>query len=208
MLNVSSTVTPCGPSACTSISVRPRHGRISASRPCIRWLRLSLVLICTVSSQFRNAAWVRGVSGVAWAKLPPRPMNTLARPSSIALIASTALWPCSRGTLNWKRRSRASSRRAGGCSSMPMVRSPCTLLWPRTGDNPAPGRPTLPRSSCRLMTSWMVGTEWRCWVRPMAQHMITRSALRYMNAASSISERLRPDCSTMCSQLVASTSAR
>ncbi|MNF83820.1 hypothetical protein D3C84_661530 [compost metagenome] len=208
MLKVSSTVTPWGPSACRSISVRPRQGRINASRPTVRWLRLSLVLICTVSSQFCMAAWVRGVSGVAWAKLPPRATKTLARPSSIALIASTALWPCSRGTSNRKRRSSASSRRVGGCSSIPMVRSPCTLLWPRTGDSPAPGRPTLPRSSCRFTTSWMVGTEWRCWVRPMAQHMITRSALRYMRAASSISALLRPDCSTIRSQLVASTSAR
>jgi hypothetical protein len=31
MLNESSTVTACGPSAWWSISVRPRHGRISAS---------------------------------------------------------------------------------------------------------------------------------------------------------------------------------
>ncbi|MNF11362.1 hypothetical protein D3C80_2125720 [compost metagenome] len=30
MLNESSTVTACGPQACRSISVRPRHGRIRA----------------------------------------------------------------------------------------------------------------------------------------------------------------------------------
>ncbi|MNN30069.1 hypothetical protein D3C81_1437040 [compost metagenome] len=55
MLNESSTVTACGPSAWRSMSVRPRHGRISASRPGVRWLRLSLVLICTVSAQLPNA---------------------------------------------------------------------------------------------------------------------------------------------------------
>ncbi|MCY1535952.1 hypothetical protein D9M68_713820 [compost metagenome] len=84
MLNESSTVTACGPSACRSMSVRPRHGRISACLPWTRWLRLSLVLMCTVSSQLRSAWAVRSVSGVAWAKLPPKPMKTLARPSSIA----------------------------------------------------------------------------------------------------------------------------
>ncbi|MNN30381.1 hypothetical protein D3C81_1440270 [compost metagenome] len=191
-----------------SISVRPRHGNIKASRPVTRCERLSLVEICTVSAQLRMAAWVRGVSGVAWAKLPPRPMNTLARPSSMALIASTALCPWARGTRNWKRFSIASSSAALGFSSMPMVRSPCTLLWPRTGDRPAPGLPTLPRSSCRLMISCTVGTEWRCWVTPMAQHMITRSALRYMRAASSISAWVSPDCSTIWAQGVASTVSR
>ena len=55
MLIESSTVTPCGPAACTSISVRPRQGRISASRPWTRWLRLSLVVTCTVSSHWRSA---------------------------------------------------------------------------------------------------------------------------------------------------------
>ncbi|MDT4857444.1 hypothetical protein FQZ97_918680 [compost metagenome] len=100
MLNESSTVTACVPPAWWSMSVRPRHGRISASCPVVRWLRLSLVLMCTVSAQRSRAWWVRGLSGVAWAKLPPRPINTLARPSSMALIASTVLWPSARGTWN------------------------------------------------------------------------------------------------------------
>ncbi|MNM95797.1 hypothetical protein D3C81_1082560 [compost metagenome] len=84
MLNESSTVIACGPWVWISMSVRPRHGRISASLPWVKWLRLSLVLICTVRSQFCRAWNVRGLSGVAWAKLPPRPMKTLARPSAIA----------------------------------------------------------------------------------------------------------------------------
>ncbi|MNR16154.1 hypothetical protein D3C85_1327380 [compost metagenome] len=153
MLKVSSTVTPCGPCACMSISVRPRHGRIKASRPVTRWLRLSLVAMCTVRLQLRRASCVRGLSGVAWAKLPPRPMNTFERPSSIAAIAITVLWPCWRGTAKANRASSASSSSVGASSLMPMVRSPCTLLCPRTGDSPAPGRPILPRSSCTLMIS-------------------------------------------------------
>ena len=35
------------------------------------------------------ASYARGVSGTAWMKLPPIPMNTLALPSSIASIDST-----------------------------------------------------------------------------------------------------------------------
>ena len=72
-----------------SRSVRPSVGRISAVRPCTTWLRFSLVETCTVSAQLRSAASVTSVSGVAEAKLPPMPMNTLARPSRIARMAST-----------------------------------------------------------------------------------------------------------------------
>ena len=55
MLIESSTVTPCGPAAWMSISVRPRHGRISASRPWTMWLRFNFVVTCTVSSHWRRA---------------------------------------------------------------------------------------------------------------------------------------------------------
>ena len=59
---------------------------------------------------------------------------------------------------------------------MPIVRSPCTLEWPRTGQAPAPGLPMAPRSSRVLVSSWMVATAWRCWVSPIAQQMMIRSA--------------------------------
>ena len=58
MLIESSTVIPCRPFLPWSFSVRPRHGRIRASRPWTRWLRLSLVLTWTVRSQFRSAGKV------------------------------------------------------------------------------------------------------------------------------------------------------
>ena len=58
---------------------------------------------------------------------------------------------------------------------MPIVRSPCTLEWPRTGQAPAPGLPMAPRSSSVLVSSWMVATAWRCWVSPIAQQMMIRS---------------------------------
>ena len=92
----SSTVTNCSPDAWTSRSVRPRQGRISDSVPGSTCERLSLVAMCTVSRQPRRAASVTGVSGVAAAKLPPRPRNTEARPSRMARIASTVSCPDAR----------------------------------------------------------------------------------------------------------------
>ncbi|MNI50222.1 hypothetical protein D3C73_1048700 [compost metagenome] len=56
MLKVSSTVIFWTPLRCRSSSVRPRQGRIRASWDTMRWLRLSLVLICTLSSLLRIAS--------------------------------------------------------------------------------------------------------------------------------------------------------
>ena len=57
---------------------------------------------------------------------------------------------------------------------MPMVRSPCTLECPRTGQTPAPGLPIMPRSNSTLVISAMVATAWVCWVMPIAQHTTVR----------------------------------
>ena len=207
MLIESSTVTCCGPAACMSISVRPRHGRISASRPCTRWLRLSLVATCTVRSQLRRAAWVAAVSGVAAAKLPPMAKNTFARPSRMASIAPMVSWPGARGGSN-PNTSRSRSRNAcGGFSQIIIVRSPCTLLCPRTGQAPAPGRPRCPPSSSRLQIIWMVATECRCWVMPMPQQQIRRSAARYVSPTRRTSSSVRPDSSVIVPQDSAVTSA-
>ncbi len=55
--------------------------------------------MCTVSRQLRRAASDTAVSGVAAAKLPPRPRNADARPSRIARIASTVSCPDAIGTV-------------------------------------------------------------------------------------------------------------
>src|SRR5437588_7035235 len=73
-----SVVTNCGPVACRSISVRPRHGKISARLPVIKCARLSFVETCAVKRQRRKASAVYSVSGVAERKLPPNAKNTLA----------------------------------------------------------------------------------------------------------------------------------
>ena len=125
----------CGPATAGS----------APSRPCTTWLRLSFVDTCTVSAQRRNAASVTAVSGVADAKLPPMPMNTFARPSRIARIASTVSTPCSRGLTMPNRSSSAARNSSGIFSQMPIVRSPWTLECPRTGHRPAPGLPIIPR---------------------------------------------------------------
>jgi hypothetical protein len=79
----------------------------------------------------------------------------LARPSRIALMAST---PCSRGLTIPNRESNAAKNFSGIFSQMPILRSPCTLEWPRTGHRPAPGLPIMPRISSTLVISEIVGT--------------------------------------------------
>jgi hypothetical protein len=58
---------------------------------------------------------------------------------------------------------------------MPIVRSPCTFEWPRTGIRPAPGRPMLPRSIITFDSNWIVRTDSLCCVSPMPQQAIVRS---------------------------------
>src|SRR4029077_7749820 len=52
-------------------------------------------------------------------------------------------------------------------SEIPMVRSPWTLLWPRTGQAPAPRRPIFPLRKRKYMTSSIVATQFRCCVSPI-----------------------------------------
>src|SRR5215211_2750141 len=93
----SSTETNWGPLPCMSCSVRPSVGKINAVSPQVKWDRLILVEICTVSLALRRAAAVTSVSGAACTKFPPRPMKTRARPSRNARIASTVSKPFCRG---------------------------------------------------------------------------------------------------------------
>ncbi len=175
MLMESSTETDCKPLRWWSFSVRPRQGRISAFLPCTRWLRLSLVLTCTVSAQFRSPWEVYAVSGAARTKLPPMPTKTFTRPWFMASMVSTVSMPCSRGG-SMAQTSASRSRNSGrGRWSMPQVRLPWTLLCPRTGEGPAPSRPRLPRSSRTLTISRTVSTPCSCWVRPRHQLIRVRS---------------------------------
>ena len=83
---------------------------------------------------------------------------------------------------------------SGIFSQMPIVRSPCTLLCPRIGDGPAPGRPMLPRSSRKLTISRIVATALRCWVSPIAQQTITLSAATTSRRAPRSAARDSPLC--------------
>ena len=136
---------------------------------------MSLVETCTVSAQLRSAASVTSVSGVAEAKLPPIPMNTEARPSRMARMASTVSKPCLRGLMMPNSASSAARNASGIFSQMPMVRSPWTLECPRTGHTPAPGLPIMPRISSTLVISGWSATACVCWVRPIAQQTMVRS---------------------------------
>jgi hypothetical protein len=82
----------------------------------------------------------------------------LARPLRIALMASTVSTPCSRGLTIPNRESNAAKNFSGIFSQMPIVRSPRTLKWPRTGQRPAPGLPIMPRTNSTLAISKIVGT--------------------------------------------------
>ena len=81
-----------------SRSVRPRHGRISASRPWRRCERLSFVATCTVSAHVRQRCLGDGsVSGVATAKLPPRrdedvDLAVAHRPNRVDGVAAVLAW--------------------------------------------------------------------------------------------------------------------
>ena len=168
----SSTVTRCSCPPVRSFSVRPRVGRISASWPGTTWERLSLVETCTVRSARRIASSVTSVSGAAGDEVAAQPEEHL----GLAVAQGPdRRRPC-RGRARAAGRSRtpsasASRKCCGGRSQMPIVRSPCTLEWPRTGHSPAPGLPMLPCSSATLAISLIVATALRCWVMPIAQQM-------------------------------------
>ncbi|CAM5450059.1 hypothetical protein STENM36S_03846 [Streptomyces tendae] len=65
----------------------------------------------------------------------------------------------------------------------------------------------LPRSSRKLTTSRIVGTECLCWVRPIAQHTMVRSEASTMRSAASISARVRPVAASVSSQSAARAAA-
>ena len=188
----SSTVTNCSPPPWRSRSVRPSVGRISARAPVTQCERLSLVETWTVSRARRIASSVTAVSGEAATKLPPMAKKTLAWPSRMRADGPYDVEAVLAGRGDAELPLQRVEEGGPGRSKMPIVRSPCTLLCPRTGHTPAPGRPTSPRSSRRLTTSRMVGTECLCWVRPIAQHTTVRREASTISRARSISARSRP----------------
>jgi hypothetical protein len=196
----SSTVIRCGVPPVRSRSLRPSGGRISASRPWTTWERLSLVPTWTVSGALRIASSVTEVSGAAETKLPPWLQKTFASPSRSALMAATLSRPCSRGGSNPNSACRLSRKCSGGRSQMPMVRSPWTLEWPRTGQTPAPGLPMLPCRRARLTISLIVATALWCWVRPIAQQKMVALESASRSAISRICSRLRPVAASTFSQ--------
>jgi len=70
---------------------------MKATSPWIRWLRLSLVEICTVRRSVFQAASISVVSGTARMKFPPSATNAFTDPSRMPSQASTVLRPFSIG---------------------------------------------------------------------------------------------------------------
>src|SRR5216684_255139 len=163
---------------------RPRQGRIRPVSPATRCARLSLVETCTVSLARRSAPAVYSVSGAAERKFPPRAKKIFALPSWSAWMAPTVSRPWWRGARMPVAFSSASRKAGVGFSQIPIVRSPCTLLWPRTGHTPAPVLPIAPRRSRTLTTSRMLSTAFSCCVRPIAQQkMMSSFSMRKREAA-------------------------
>ena len=208
----SSTVTNCSPAACTSLSVRPRHGRISACSPVTRCARLSFVATCTVRRQRGSASAVYSVSGVAQRKLPPSAEEDL----DLALVhrldrRRPCRRPCCARRLEAELRCRARRRNAVAQASprCPSVRSPCTLLCPRTGQTPAPGLPICPRRSSKLTISWTLATRvlvLREAHRPAADHALS-TAMRDLGGLADLLARDAAALRRSSSQVVASRSA-
>ena len=147
---------------------------MSASRPVKRCERFSLVETCTVSAQRRSAACgARGVGrrGDEVAAQPDEHLRA-ARVHRLDRVDGVEPVPARRLEAELGAE-RVEERRGVGRSQMPIVRSPCTLLWPRTGHGPAPGRPMFPRSSSRFTISWTFATPCSCCVSPMAQQAMT-----------------------------------
>ena len=81
---------------------------------------------------------------------------------------------------------------SGICSQIPIVRSPWTLLCPRTGQTPAPFFPICPRSKWILTISSILATAFLCCVSPIAQHVIIREDFFTASAVSSSNSRESP----------------
>ena len=115
-----------------------------------------------------------------------------AMPSRMARMESTTSRPRRRGGSNPNSSRRASPKWVGSFSQMPIVRSPWTLEWPRTGHRPAPGLPMLPCNRVTLTISLMVATAFLCWVMPIAQHTTVLLDAANRAAASWICARVKP----------------
>ena len=123
-------------------------------------------------------------------------------------IAPTVSTPCSRGEEKENSASSLSWKAAGICSQMPIVRSPCTFEWPRTGQRPAPGLPMSPRSSSRLTTSRSIATECLCWVSPIAQQTMLPFEAAHSSATFRICLRVSPVASSTSAQSSAAIASR
>ena len=106
-------------------------------------------------------------------------------------------------------RPRRSSHASGIFSQMPIVRSPCTLEWPRTGHAPAPGLPIIPRSSRKSTIACTLSTAFTCCVSPMAHvTMVARDSIATRAAARIVSSVTPLDASSSAHVALAQRRAR
>ena len=187
----SSTVTRWSRPPVRSLSERPSAGRISASSPVTTCERLSLVETCTVSSALRMAVLGHLRVRCGGDEVAAHPDEDPGLPVPQGLDRGHGVVPVLARRLEAELSRSESRKRSGGFSQMPIVRSPCTLEWPRTGHSPAPGLPMLPWSRARFTNSLIVATALRCWVIPIAQQVMVAAESRNIPAACSISDAAR-----------------
>jgi hypothetical protein len=89
-------------------------------------------------SQAASASAVYSVSGVAERKLPPIAKKTFARPGVHRLDRLHRVEAVRARRLEVELARERVEEGGVGRSQMPIVRSPCTFEWPRTGQTPAP----------------------------------------------------------------------
>ena len=152
------------------------RGESAPCSPVIRWPRLSLVEICTVSRQRGSASDVYLVSGVALRKFPPRPTKTFTLPSCIACDGPHRVEAVLFGRREVELLARAPARNcrahlfpdADGAIALHVAVA-------AHGQRPAPRRPIWPRSSAKLTMLCTLATPFLCCVMPIAQQQIIRS---------------------------------
>ncbi len=141
----------CGPVAWTSSSVRPRHGRISASTAVHQVAAIELGR--DVDREVEPAEGVAGHLPVGHGgdDVAAHAEEDTRLAARHRLEGGDDVMAVGRRRLEAEALACSRSRNSAvGTSVMPTVRSPWTFEWPRTGQRPAPSRPILPLSRQRL----------------------------------------------------------
>ena len=188
----SSTVTNCGPLACSSISVRPSVGRISAVVAAHQVGPVQLRR--DLHGQRRRPQGRRrhvgvgcGLDEVAAEPDEDAGLAVAQRPDGVDGVVAVFAGRVE-PELGLQRVQELGRR------SLPDAHGAIALHVgvPADREQPGPGLPMFPCAKATLQTSLITATELWCWVRPIAQQKTVALESRSICAASVICSRLRP----------------